>query len=357
MLKYMIIIDILSPVGGKKGGIENVIKQWTENLPLMGFEVRVIHMSPGIKYLNGYDKAYAFNDGGNNDIDQKLKLFVRNYAGFILKYGMPDICIAINWPVMSVVADTVRKILKVNFKVISWVHNPIIEYKHAGLGGVDEMLCADAHLCISRNNEKNLLNRTKKESVYYVGNPVKMQKFIERTNGEKQLCYVGRLQEIKRVDIILEALYRAHNKWNLRVVGDGESLQELIKITEYLELQEQVEYIGWKENPWEYCKDACALVAASEYEGYMLTGAEAMSMGLTVISTPVEGLIDYLIPGRNGYLFEKNNAKELAAILDYLYEGKLPLCDRRECKKSVEELKDTYYFEKIKKIMEEVMDT
>lgn len=136
----MIIIDILSPVGGKKGGIENVIKQWTENLPLMGFEVRVIHMSPGIKYLNGYDKAYAFNDGGNNDIDQKLKLFVRNYAGFILKYGMPDICIAINWPVMSVVADTVRKVLKANFKVISWVHNSIIEYKQAGLGGVDEML-------------------------------------------------------------------------------------------------------------------------------------------------------------------------------------------------------------------------
>lgn len=88
----------------------------------------------------------------------------------------------------------------------------------------------------------------------------------------------------------------------------------------------------------------------------MLTGAEAMSMGLTVISTPVEGLIDYLIPGRNGYLFEKNNAKELAAILDYLYEGKLPLCDRRVCKESVDKLRDTYYFEKIKGIMEEVMD-
>ena len=42
------------------------------------------------------------------------------------------------------------------------------------------------------------------------------------------------------------------------------------------------------------------------------THLEAMSMGLTVISTPVEGLIDYLIPGKNGYLFEKNNAEEFA---------------------------------------------
>ena len=61
----------------------------------------------------------------------------------------------------------------------------------------------------------------------------------------------------------------------------------------------------------------------------MLTGAEAMSMGLTVISTPVEGLIDYLSPGKNGYLFQKNNASELAGILDYLYDGKLSMCDRK----------------------------
>ncbi len=353
----MIKIDILSPVGGKAGGIENVIKLWTENMLQPNYVLRVIHMSPGIKYLDGYRYAYAFEEGKDDDFDEKLKGFVRNYAGFIDEYGMPDICIATNWPVMCIVAEAVRKLLKLDYKIVSWVHSSIIEYKKAGLGGIEEMLCADAHLCISRNNERHLQGKVEETKVYYVGNPVKVQSFIEKTHGEKQLCYVGRLQEIKRVDIILEALYRAHNKWNLRVVGDGESLQELIKITEYLELQEQVEYIGWKENPWEYCKDACALVTASEYEGYMLTGAEAMSMGLTVISTPVEGLIDYLIPGRNGYLFEKNNAKELAAILDYLYEGKLPLCDRRECKKSVEELKDTYYFEKIKKIMEEVMDT
>ena len=67
---------------------------------------------------------------------------------------------------------------------------------------------------------------------------------------------MGRLQEIKRVDIILEALYRAHNKWNLRIIGDGESAQDLKEITRYLKLQDRVEYTGWIENPWEYCRDA-----------------------------------------------------------------------------------------------------
>lgn len=349
----MIRVDILSPVGGKVGGIENVIKLWTKNLSQPDYVVRVIHMSPGTKYLDGYEYTYAFCDKEDEDFNEKLKRFVKNYAGFINEYGAPDVCIATNWPVMCVVAETVRRILKSDYKIISWVHSSIAEYKKAGLGGIDEMLCADAHLCISRNNERHLLEYVERTKVYYVGNPVIMQPFIEKTHGEKQLCYVGRLQEIKRVDIILEALYRAHNKWNLRIIGDGESAQDLKEITRYLKLQDRVEYTGWKENPWEYCRDACALVAASEYEGFMLTGAEAMSMGLTVISTPVEGLIDYLIPGKNGYLFEKNNAEELAQVLDYLYDGELPMCDRKACRESVDKYSENNYIKKIKKNLEE----
>lgn len=352
----MIKVDILSPVGGKSGGIENVIKLWVKNLPSDKFDLRIIHMTPGTQYLDGYDKAYAFNDNSDEDFNMKLRRFVGDYAGFIKYYGAPDICIATNWPVMCVVADTVKKILKINFKVISWVHSRIVEYQKAGLGGVQEMLCADAHMCISMNNERLLLQRLEKSCVYYVGNPVMMQSFIEKQPAKKQLCYVGRLQDVKRVDIILEALYRAHNNWKLRVVGDGESEKELKKITQYLNLEDWVEYVGWKEEPWKYCKDACALVAASEYEGFMLTGAEAMSMGLTVISTPVEGLIDYLIPGVNGYLFEKNNAVELAQILDWLYEGKLELCNRNVCRMSIEKMSVFNYFESVIKILSEMVE-
>lgn len=51
--------------------------------------------------------------------------------------------------------------------------------------------------------------------------------------------YVRRLQDIKSIDIILEALYRVYYKCNLRIIGDGEVCQELMKITEYLGLQRQ----------------------------------------------------------------------------------------------------------------------
>lgn len=47
----MITIDILSPVGGRTGGIENVIRAWTRKLPGDEYDIRVIHMAPGMKYL------------------------------------------------------------------------------------------------------------------------------------------------------------------------------------------------------------------------------------------------------------------------------------------------------------------
>lgn len=108
------VIDILSPVGGRCGGIENVIRAWTKNLPRELYDVRVIHMSSGIKYLEGYDRAYAFDACEEVDINARLTHFTRNYAGFINLYGKPDICVAVNWPAMCVVADAVKRLLKLD---------------------------------------------------------------------------------------------------------------------------------------------------------------------------------------------------------------------------------------------------
>lgn len=351
----MITLDILSPVGGRNGGIENVIRLWTENLDPKQFSLRVIHMAPGMRYLGNYDKAYAFTECEEQDINKKLQRFVQNYVWFIRNYGSPDICIAVNWPVMCLVADTVRTIVNGKFKILSWVHSRIGEYEKAGLGGIRQMICADAHLCISRNNENRILAEDGSARTYLVANPIVLQQFVEKPEQEHLLCYVGRLQDVKRVDIILEALYRAVNKWQLRIIGDGEETEELKKIVAYLHQEAQVEFLGWKSNPWDFCRDASALVAASEYEGFMLSGAEALSMGMTVISTPVEGLIDYVRPGINGYLFRQEDAVGLAQILDMIYEGRLPLCDRKVCRQSVEKYSIENYFMNIVPILHEVL--
>lgn len=110
--------------------------------------------------------------------------------------------------------------------------------------------------------------------------------------------------------------------------------------------------MGWQDNPWESCKDASAMIAASEYEGFMLTGAEALSMGMTVISTPVDGVTDYVREGMNGYFFKYEDAIGLAGILDNIYEGKMPSCDRKICHESVEKYSEEVYFSRLKNIFD-----
>lgn len=348
----MITIDILSPVGGRTGGIENVIRAWTRKLPGDEYDIRVIHMAPGMKYLEGYNKAYSFAECMDDNINSKLTHFARNYAGFINSYGRPDICVATNWPAMCVVADTVRRALDTHFIILSWVHSDISQYQAAGLGGINEMLKADAHLCISRSNEESVKAVCPEAITYLTGNPVHMQTFVGKDPGVNTMCYVGRLQDVKRVDIILEALYRARHKWKLKIVGTGESEDELKEIVKYLGQQNQVEFMGWQDNPWESCKGASAMIAASEYEGFMLTGAEALSMGMTVISTPVDGVTDYVREGMNGYFFKYEDAIGLAGILDNIYEGKMPLCDRKICHESVEKYSEEVYFSRLKNIFD-----
>lgn len=94
------------------------------------------------------------------------------------------------------------------------------------------------------------------------------------------------------------------------------------------------------------------MIAASEYEGFMLTGAEALSMGMTVISTPVDGVTDYVREGMNGYFFKYEDAIGLAGILDNIYEGKMPLCDRKICHESVEKYSEEVYFSRLKNIFD-----
>ena len=93
---------------------------------------------------------------------------------------------------------------------------------------------ADAHICISRSNERRIKELCPDAVTYYVGNPVNMQEFIEKPIDNNTLCYVGRLQDVKRVDVILEALYRARHKWKFKIVGSGSQKMNLRRLQHIL---------------------------------------------------------------------------------------------------------------------------
>jgi UDP-D-galactose:(glucosyl)LPS alpha-1,6-D-galactosyltransferase len=304
-------------------------------------------------YLEGYGKAYC--------IDKPFEKYdyaycVAAYDYFIGEVGAPDICIATNWPVLSKACAEVRAKRGLSCKIVSWVHNRIQIYEETGLGGVQEMLYADAHFAINREIESELKKADPDAKVYLVWNPVDLPQTVDYKPQPMTLAYVGRLSEIKRVDIILEALYRAKGKWKLKIIGDGEIREAVESWISLLKLEEQVTLLGWKKNPWAECTDTGILVMASEYEGFALTAIEASSLGMTVLSTPVSGVVDYIVPGWNGYLYPQEDAQALADILNSIEQGPYEVCDPQQCMESVKPFAADAYFERIHKYLMEISE-
>jgi glycosyltransferase involved in cell wall biosynthesis len=99
----------------------------------------------------------------------------------------------------------------------------------------------------------------------------------------------------------LEPLYP---DWKLTIVGDGEDREDLQKRIHEYGLK-RVEITGFV-NPIRYYKRASILLLTSEYEGFGLVTAEAMSHGVVpVVYNSFESAKDLITDGYNGALIEK----------------------------------------------------
>ncbi|MCM1543522.1 MAG: glycosyltransferase, partial [Blautia sp.] len=74
---------------------------------------------------------------------------------------------------------------------------------------------------------------------------------------------------------------------------------------------------------------------ASEYEGFPVAAIESMASGIPVISTPVDGIVELIKPGINGFLFPQGDSTALADILNAISSGKLPSIRPETCRETV----------------------
>ena len=270
---------------------------------------------------------------------------------------------------MSKIIRVSQKLLtkenKDEFKIVSFVHNDVNMYETVGLGGLIELSEADYHLCINKTLIKQLKEAGINENkIFNIGNPIEFPEekiFLKRNyeNGkirkkQNKLIFVGRVSAEKRLDIILEAMYRAKSNWKLKIIGDGEYKKELFDIVEYLELRNNIEYLGWKDEPWDYLEDEVALVSASDYEGFLLVGAEALANGIMVLTTRT--VIDYIKEGVNGYFFDNTDGIQLAQLLDRIANGEIKIPDPKLCRDSVLEYEEENYLKKVKDILMRMID-
>jgi UDP-D-galactose:(glucosyl)LPS alpha-1,6-D-galactosyltransferase len=341
-------LDILIPVA-QMGGVENVINMVCPFCEGRGWDVRVVQLVwEGYKWTDDKHFYPLLRGRDGHTLDE----FVECYKNFVQENGAPDITLATGWPYACYIAKKASALLGKKWTVISWLHAPAERYEASGYGGYAYLSTADMHFAISRQIADGIRKNIPDSVVFNVRNPVKMPNYADiskigkiHLNGKADeaekhiMLYVGRISEEKRLDVIISALAQVNDTWKLRIIGTGEKspyTDGLRRLVEDAGLADDIEWLGWKENPWDFAEGVNVLVMASEFEGFMLVAIEAMSRGIPVVSTPVGVAAELIQPGVNGYLFPQGDAEALTEVLQAISKGVLPEIDPKECIKTAQ---------------------
>lgn len=177
--------------------------------------------------------------------------------------------------------------------------------------------------------DKRLL---KKSILYYtVGKPIKnkifinqpiltLKELIPKSNDQrKNIIFAGRLEEVKNVEKLIQIYnklpQKIKNEHSFIICGTGSLIEKLKKTTSQLNLEKNIVFKGhlnYKDVLIEISK-AKLMVMASEFEGFPMSIAEALSLGTPVVSSNV-GSIETVIKNEyNGFCLQKKESEEFYA--------------------------------------------
>lgn len=136
---------------------------------------------------------------------------------------------------------------------------------------------------------------------------------------------VGRLDEQKGFDLLIEAFQRIADQTNARlmILGEGALRPQLEEQIRRYGLKERIQLPGFTENPYAYMAHAGLFVLSSRFEGLPTVLVEALYCDTPVVSTDCpNGPREILDGGRYGHLVPPGDATALAeAIRDALNGG------------------------------------
>lgn len=140
-----------------------------------------------------------------------------------------------------------------------------------------------------------------------------------------EITYIGRLTPQKNPQRLMNVFRLVKEKKpdvKIAVVGTGDLEEETKALANKYDLLNNVHFLGFKSNPLKILHDSKVMIMTSRWEGTPMCALEAMALGVPIVSTPVDGLKDLIISGKNGYL--SNDDQELARkILEIINDSSL----------------------------------
>lgn len=119
------------------------------------------------------------------------------------------------------------------------------------------------------------------------------------------IVFLGRLTYPKNPARLVEVMAgaaKAQPGVKCAIVGIGELEQEVRDAIARFDCADSVKLLGFRSNPYGLLKHAKLMLMTSLWEGLPMCALEAMALGTPIVSTPVDGLLDVVDSGINGFL-------------------------------------------------------
>ena len=361
MIKILFVIPGLSA-----GGAEKVLRNLVNNLDQSKFDITVqtIDKEDADKYLTSGIHYKAINRCKSKIGKKIFNLWFRFCAEFGLAYPLfikDDYDIEIAYlecgATKIIASSTNKKALK-----LAWVHCDLT--KKEGFSGsasktkkyynsYDKVVCVSQDVRKSfqslygKDIQSEVLHNVIDEDEIFAKAEEKID--VNTNESEKVLVAVGRLAWEKNFVHLIETCYKLNKegyKFKLFILGEGPERENLEKLISERHLENIVELVGFKDNPYPYMKAADFIVCSSRYEGISTVVTEGLILGKPIITTPCSGMRELFGDYQCGIIAEDSS--------DGLYECFRKIFDSSELEKHyAEEAEKRGEFFSKKKVIEE----
>jgi len=280
------------------------------------------------------------------DIPQNTKLYILkrrynfvallNMCKVILKEN-PDIIFGINWGINTIAIIALKMLFfKRQVKLIIGVGTNPFYYEHLCIMRFLYRFFADLIVANSDGIRECLISSWKisKKKICVIHNGTDID-HIDKLSFEKVnhiwinknlnlIISVGNLRKPKGLPHLLDAL-KIVNKKNtvyLIIIGKGEEEKKLKVMAKEIGINDRVDFIGFKKNPFKYIANADLFVLSSLWEGCPNTLLEAMACRTPVVSTDAPyGPAEIIEDSVNGYLVPVADSARLSEKILYVLEN------------------------------------
>lgn len=136
-----------------------------------------------------------------------------------------------------------------------------------------------------------------------------------KDNTQYRFVSVGRFVRQKGFDIAIAAAKILEDKgvnFKWYIIGDGELYDALTKQVSDAGLEKSVIFLGKRDNPYPYIKNADIFIQPSRFEGKSVILNEAKMLHAAIIATDYKTVFDQLENGISGLIVKKEDAEDLA---------------------------------------------